>query len=182
MFSNLKMMAFMPLLALGACAASIPTQPSVVAMPGHGKSWDQFLADGQACKNYASMQMPGAQQEGAQTHNDTVKSSVVGTVLGAGLGAALGSLAGNVGEGAAIGAGFGLLGGAAVANSDTQTATDSLQGQYDVAYAQCMVGHGETIEQPVAQPIYVEPAPVYVPEPVFPPPPPFYYPGYYPGY
>lgn len=179
MLRNLRIIGLMPLLALGACAASIPTQPTVVAMPGHGKSWDQFLADVQTCKAYAGMQMPGAQQEGAQIHNQAVTSSLVGTALGAGVGAALGSLAGNVGAGAGIGAGFGLLGGAAVANSDTQTATDSLQGQYDVAYAQCMVGHGETIEQPVEQPVYVEPTPVYVPEPVFPPPPPFYY---YPGY
>lgn len=179
MLRDMKIMALLPLLALGACAVAVPTQPTVTAMPGHGRSWDQFLADNATCKSYAATQMPGAQQATAQTHDQTATTAVAGTALGAGLGAALGSLSGNVGIGAALGAGFGLLGGAAVANGDTQTASESLQGRYDIAYAQCMVGHGETIEQPVAQPVYVEPPVIYTPPPVFFPPAPYYYPPPY---
>lgn len=179
MLRIMKIMAFSPLLALGACAVAVPTQPNVTAMPGHGKSWDQFLADNTICKAYAASQMPGAEPEAAQAHHQAAATSLAGTALGAGLGAALGAASGNVGIGAAIGAGFGLLGGAAVADSDTQTASESLQGRYDIAYAQCMVGHGETIAQPVAQPVYVEPPVIYAPPPIFYPPPLFYYPPPY---
>lgn len=163
-------MACLPLL-LGACTAAVPSSPTIVAMPGHGRSWNQFLADNLTCKNYASTQMPGTGQATEASQNKAALTSAAGTIIGAGLGAAFGSLAGNVGAGAAIGGGLGLLGGMAVAGNNTQTTADSLQGRYDVAYAQCMVGHGESIQQPVV-PVYVVP-PAY-----YDPPPAYYYPPY----
>ncbi len=40
------------------------------------------------------------------------------------------------------------LGGAAAAGDKAQGTANSLQGRFDTAYAQCMVGNGETIEPP----------------------------------
>ncbi len=164
MLKKITGFALLPLLALGACTAAPPSGPTIVSMPGQGKSWDQFQADDAACKAYASSQMPNAGQVAVNTHNNSVATAAAGTLIGAGIGAALGSLAGNVGAGAAVGAGAGLLGGAATAGNNTQATADSLQGRYDVAYAQCMVGHGESIQQPAA-PVYVAPPAYYGPPP-----------------
>ena len=172
MLKKITGLALLPLLALGACTAAVPTQPTVVAMPGQGKSWNQFQADDAYCKSYASTQMPNGGQVAATSQNNSAATAAAGTLIGAGVGAALGSLAGNAGAGAAVGAGAGLLGGAASAGNSTQATADSLQGRYDVAYAQCMVGHGESIQQPAA-PVYAAPPGYYGPPP-----------GYYnaPGY
>lgn len=164
-------LAILPLLVLGACTAAPPSGPRVVAMPGPGKSFAQFQQDDDACRSYAQSRLPAADQTAATSHNNSVATAAAGTLIGAAAGAALGSLGGNVGAGAGIGAGVGLLGGSAVAGGNTQATANSLQGRYDVAYAQCMVGHGESIQQPL-EPGYVYAAP----------PPPGYYapaPGYY---
>lgn len=163
MLNKVVMCVCLSFLALGACTAAIPDAPTIVAIPGHGRSWDEFLADNLTCKNYAASQMPNAGQVAVDTHNNGALTSAVGTALGAAAGAGLGSLAGNVGAGAAIGAGAGLLGGMTTAGNNAQTTANSLQGRYDVAYAQCMVGHGETIQQPVA-PVFITP-PFYDPPP-----------------
>ena len=49
-----KLFPLLPLLALGACAAVPPSGPSVMALPGNGKSFEQFRADDAACREYAS--------------------------------------------------------------------------------------------------------------------------------
>jgi hypothetical protein len=168
-------LAVLPLLALGACTVAPPSGPSVVAMPGPGKSFAQFQQDDDTCRAYGQSRIPEAGQTAANTQNNSVATAAAGTLIGAAAGAALGSLGGNVGAGAAVGAGAGLLGGSAVAGGNTQATADSLQGRYDVAYAQCMVGHGESIQQP--------PVPSYGYG--YAPPPPGYYapaPGYYAPY
>jgi uncharacterized protein YcfJ len=168
-------LALLPMLALGGCAVAPPTGPMVVAMPGQGKSWAQFQQDDAYCRNYAQSRIPEAGQVAANAQNNATTTAVAGTLIGAAAGAALGSLGGNVGAGAAIGAGAGLLGGASVAGNNTQAAADSLQGRYDVAYAQCMVGNGEAIQQPEAPPMVYGPPPGY-----YAPPPGYYYqPGPY---
>lgn len=50
-----KLLRFSPLAALLAIAActTIPTGPSVMAMPGSGKSFDQFRADDADCRQFA---------------------------------------------------------------------------------------------------------------------------------
>ena len=165
-------LVLLPLLALGACAVAPPSGPSVVAMPGQGKDWAQFQHDDAVCRNYAQSRMPNAGQTVANSQNNAAATTVAGGALGAAAGAALGSLSGNVGAGAAVGVIAGLLGGAAVAGNGAQVTAQSLQGRYDVAYAQCMVGHGETIERPPSPPVvYYAPPPVYYPAP----------PGYYDG-
>jgi len=163
-------LAILPVLALGACTVAPPSGPTVVAMPGQGKTFQQFQQDDDYCRNYAQSKIADAAQVAANAQNNSTTTAVAGTLIGAAAGAALGSLGGNVGAGAAVGAGAGLLGGAAVGGNNTQAAADSLQGRYDVAYAQCMVGNGETIQQPQAPVVYAAP-----------PPPPGYY-GPPPGY
>ena len=163
-------LALLPVIALGACTVAPPTGPSVVAMPGPGKTFPEFQRDDAYCRNYAQSSMGGAGQEAANAQNNATTTAVAGTLIGAAAGAALGSLGGDVGTGAALGAGAGLLGGASVAGNNTQAAADSLQRRYDIAYAQCMVGNGETIQG--------GPAPSSYGYGYSAPPPP---PGYYPG-
>lgn len=45
-------------LLLGACA-SVPSGPSVLVLPGSNKSFEQFRADEQDCRQYASSQLGG---------------------------------------------------------------------------------------------------------------------------
>src|SRR5256885_751011 len=97
-------------LSLGACA-TVPLGPSVMVLPGTGKSFDQFQADDAVCRQWASVQTGTTPQQAAGS--STAKSGVLGTLLGAGLGAAIGAATGHPGVGAAVGAGGGLLAGTA---------------------------------------------------------------------
>ena len=175
MTKKMLALALLPALGLGACTVAPPTGPSVVAMPGQGKSFAQFQRDDDYCRGYAQSKTADAGQVAANAQQNSTNTAIAGTLIGAAAGAALGSLSGNVGAGAGIGAGAGLLGGAAVAGGNTQDAADSLQGRYDVAYAQCMVGNGESIQQPPAPVVYGGPPPGY-----YAPPPGYYAPA--PGY
>jgi hypothetical protein len=47
----------LPLLALLAGCATAPTGPHVLVLPGTGKSFDQFRADEQECRQYAQAQV-----------------------------------------------------------------------------------------------------------------------------
>lgn len=152
-----------PMLALGACTVAPPTGPSITALPGPGKSFQQFQHDDAMCQNYAQARMSGSAQQAAAASQNANGTAVIGTLLGAAAGAAIGSLSGNVGAGAGIGAGAGLLGGASVAGGQAQAAADSMQGRYDTFYAQCMVGNGEVLQPPPAPPpvVYAPAPPVY---------------------
>jgi hypothetical protein len=156
-------LALAPMLALGACTVAPPTGPSITALPGPGRNFQQFQHDDAACQNYAQARMSGSPQQAAAASQNANGSAVIGTLIGAAAGAALGSLGGNVGAGAAIGAGAGLLGGASVAGGQAQDAADSMQGRYDTFYAQCMVGNGEVLQQPPPAPpvVIAPPPPVY---------------------
>ncbi len=157
-------LALLPALALGACTVAPPSGPSIVAMPGHGKTFPQFQQDDAYCRDYALSHDGASGSEATAASNNANKTAIAGTLIGAAAGAALGSLSGNVGAGAGIGAGAGLLGGASVAGNNAQEAADSMQGRYDVAYEQCMVGNGDTIQQPQA-PVIVAPPAYYGPPP-----------------
>lgn len=137
------------LMALGGCAAATPTSPTVVAMPGQGQSWEQFQHADAMCRNYAQGHMPYPGQAEQASQQNAAGTVAAGTILGAAAGAALGALGGNAGLGAAAGAGTGLLFGSAAAGNQSQATANSLQSSYDIAYAQCMVGNGQSIQQPV---------------------------------
>ena len=108
-------------IALAACAVPPPAGPSVMALPGEGKTFEAFQQDDMICRNYA-FQMSGGQQAANAGTDRAVGSAVVGTALGAAAGAALGSLSGQMGAGAAIGGATGLLVGSAAGAGNAQAA------------------------------------------------------------
>ncbi len=100
-------------LALNACVVAPPAGPSLMALPGQGKTFEAFQQDDVVCRQYAWQQTGGA-SPGAAASQSAVGSAVVGTALGAAAGAAIGAASGAAGAGAAIGAGAGLLAGSAI--------------------------------------------------------------------
>lgn len=129
--------------SLAACA-SIPSGPSAMALPGTGKSFDQFRADDFHCREYARLQVGGETPERAE-QKAAAKSAVVGTILGAAAGAAIGSASGDMGAGAAIGGGTGLLFGSAAGAGHAAASRREAQRLYDHAYMQCMYAMGHKI-------------------------------------
>jgi hypothetical protein len=155
------------LLLLGACT-TIPSGPSVMAMPGTGKSFDQFRADDADCRQFALSQVGGT------TANDTavesgVKSAAVGAAVGALAGAAMGGH-----QGAGVGAGVGLLAGGLSGAGAGQASGYGSQRRYDNAYIQCMYAKGDRVpvsgrmssasEQAVNPPTYTPPPPPPAPQ------------------
>jgi hypothetical protein len=158
-------------LALVAGCASVPTAPSVMALPGSGKSFDAFRFDDGDCRNYASAQV------GAVSNDPAVRNAIIGTAIGAVAGAAIGGH-----QGAGVGAGTGLLFGSAVGAGSQQDANRGSQRGYDAAYIQCMYakghrvpvpgGYGRTWTQAPGEPVYAAPPPPPPPPPGSAPPPP----------
>ncbi|HET9147350.1 MAG TPA: glycine zipper family protein [Acetobacteraceae bacterium] len=156
------------LLGLSACAVQPPAGPTVVAMPAPGMPFSTFQQDDQTCRYYASQRTGNGGPAYAAGQSST-NTAIGGTLLGTAAGALLGAAGGNAGVGAAIGAGSGLLLGSAAGGGNAQNAADSLQAQYNVAYAQCMVGHGAQMQGP---------PPPYYGGGYYGPPPSPYAPGY----
>src|SRR4030095_15110097 len=127
----LRLPALVSLALLGACA-TLPTGPSVMAMPGAGKSFDQFRVDDADCRQFALSQLGGTTPNQTATESAVV-SAVVGTALGAGAGAAFGGH-----QGAGVGAGAGLLVGGLAATGAAQASAGGTQRRYDAGYLQCM--------------------------------------------
>lgn len=125
-------------LALGACA-SVPSGPSMLVLPGTGKSFDQFRFDDQGCRQYAFQQIGGV--SAAQTaENAAVRNAAVGTVIGAVAGAAIGGS-----RGAGVGAGTGLVVGSASGSDVAYASGYGAQRRYDHAYVQCMYANGHRV-------------------------------------
>jgi hypothetical protein len=167
MFSLMRLSPVVALLALGACA-TIPSGPSVMALPGTGKNFDQFRADDANCRQYALVQIGGATANDAAIHSG-VQSAALGTAVGALAGAAMGGH-----EGAAVGAGMGLIAGSAAGASAGQYSGYDSQRRYDYAYIQCMYAKGQRVpvagEMAPAPPTYAPRTSGYSSAP--PPPPP----------
>jgi hypothetical protein len=126
------------LVMLGACA-TIPNGPSVMAMPGTGKTFDEFRVDDASCRQFATDQIGGTTAN-QNAVDSGMKSAAVGTVVGALAGAALGG-----GHGAGVGAGVGLLAGSAAGASAGQASGYTAQRRYDNAYIQCMYAKGDRV-------------------------------------
>ena len=129
------------LMLLSACT-TMPTGPSVMALPGTGKNFDQFRVDDGDCKQYASYQVGGTTANQAST-NAGLRSAAVGTAVGAVAGAAIGGH-----EGAGAGAGVGLLMGSMAGAGAADSSAYGSQQHYDNAYVQCMYAKGHRV--PVA--------------------------------
>ena len=142
-------------MAGGAAAAllsgcvSMPTGPTVVAMPPPNKPFELFVQDDQYCRQWAAA-------SSGSGHDAAAHQLAASAVTGAAIGAIAGALAGghnDVGEGAA----FGTLFGSAVGTEQASGTAWTAQRYYDVAYQQCMYARGNVI-------------PGYLPYQVSPPP------------
>lgn len=138
MLKNHRRFPLLLVFLLGACA-SIPSGPSVMVLPGSGKTFDQFRGDDSYCRQYAS------EQAGGTTPNQAAVSSGAGTAaIGTGVGAAAGAALGG-GTGAAIGAGSGLLVGGLMGTGTARTSGYAIQQRYDMGYIQCMYAKGHRV-------------------------------------
>lgn len=163
-----------PLLFTGC--ASLPTGPSVMALPGTGQSFEKFRYDDAACKQFATAQIGGtsANEESKQSFT---RNAVVGTMIGTAIGAAAGGR-----NGVGVGAAGGLAMGSMIGAGESQGSMHETQRRYDNAYVQCMYASGHkvpvpadyTLRQQPAAPRVTAPAPATIPPPPpgMPPPPP----------
>jgi hypothetical protein len=162
------------LLLLAGCVTA-PTGPSVLALPGTGKSFEQFRHDDAECRQYALQQTGGANRSGTDAG---VRSAAVGTVVGAVAGAAIGGQ-----SGAGVGAGTGLVFGSMAGAGAAQSSAYGTQRGYDNAFIQCMYAKGHKVpvsgsmvtrsQAPAAASANTPPA---QPSGYYPPPPPDYKP------
>jgi hypothetical protein len=180
---NNKIVRYSPLLGvllLGACATPLPNGPGVMALPGTGKSFDEFRANDAECRQYAGSQL-------GTTPNDVAVDSAVGSAAaGTAVGALAGALIGGS-RGAGVGAATGLAIGATAGAGNSAYAGRTAQQRYDFSYQQCMYARGNRIPvagrfdaprapapgyyaPPPAPPGYGQPPAGYYPPP--PPPPP----------
>jgi hypothetical protein len=150
---------------IAGCATPPPTGPSVMVLPGSGKSFDQFRFDDNECRQYSSQSIGGTTVADAQS-NSAVKSAAVGTAIGAAAGGLMGGR-----SGAGVGAGIGLAGGALAGTGESQASGYTLQQRYDHAYQQCMYAKGHQI------PMAARYAPRQQARQIPPPPPPSGYPS-----
>ena len=121
-----KILALIPVAFLAACAAPMPSGPSVMVLPGSGKSFDSFRFDDYECRQFASTQLNGATPEQA-SENAAGRSAALGAVVGGLAGAALG---GNS-RGLVTGTAIGTAGGAIAGTGAGQASGRSLQQRYD---------------------------------------------------
>jgi Glycine-zipper domain len=118
-----------------------------MALPGSGKSVEQYQADVGACQQYANAIIAANSGTAAGADNSAAASAASAAVFGAAMGALIGSATGQAGEGAAIGATTGLLFGGAAGSSYTAMSSYQLQRGYDGAYLQCMYSRGNRVPQ-----------------------------------
>jgi hypothetical protein len=165
----LKLSALLAVLGLTACV-SVPSGPSLQALPGSRKTFEQFQYDDAACRDFATMQIGGTPSDRANAAG--VGSAVVGTVIGAAAGAAIG----GTGNAAGVGAGLGLITGSAIGAEQAHGAYYVNQRRFDQSYHQCMYarGHKVPVQGHYAQTRRADPPPSYAP------PPPAYPPRYAP--
>jgi OmpA family protein len=148
-------------LLLAGCA-TVPSGPSVMVLPGTGKTFEQFQVDDLVCRQWAA-QRTGTTPGQASTAS-AVSGAAVGTIVGGAAGAAIGAAAGSPATGAAVGAGVGLLGGTTAGASRAEATGYSAQQRYDMTYVQCMYAKGNQVP--------ISGTPAYTAPPPPPPPPP----------
>lgn len=146
---TLKFSPLFALLLLGACVTA-PTGPSVLVLPGTGKSFDQFRSDDMLCRDFATNQIGTTAADSAAESG--VKSAALGTAIGAVAGAALGGS-----RGAGAGAGVGLMMGSLEGTNASGSSANITQRRYDNSYIQCMYSYGHKV--PVSGKLMNEAAP-----------------------
>lgn len=114
---------------LTACV-NIPTRPSILALPGSGKSFDQFRSDEYECWKYAYEQVRGIIPQKTFRASDA-ESASDGTGL-------------DTATDADKGGGQGTT-----KSSATRSSYINQQQQYDFSYIQCMYAKGHRVPVPV---------------------------------
>jgi hypothetical protein len=151
---------------LAAGCTTIPTGPSLMALPGTGKDFGHFRADDAECRGYALESVGGTTPMRAQ-EEAAVRSAVAGALIGGLAGAAI-----NAGSGAAVGAGIGGAAGGLAGFAAGDTSAHIVQRRYDHAYGQCMYAKGHRV--PVTDRYSRFFGPIYYPPPTlgyrYPPP------------
>ncbi len=128
-------------LLLAACV-TVPSGPSLQALPGSRKTYDQFALDDSTCRNLAVQRLGG--RTPADAANDSAAASVItGTAVGAVTGALI-----DGSSGAAAGAGIGLLFGAMAGTSAASTSYAVNQQHFDSTYYGCMYQRGHKVPVP----------------------------------
>jgi len=125
-------------LVLAGCV-TVPSGPSIMSLPGTGKSFDQFRKDDFECRQYAASQVGGTTPAKA-----SADSALTGAAIGTAVGAAAGALI-DGSAGAGVGAGVGLLVGALAGSGAANASSYSLQQRYDIGYTQCMYAKGHKV-------------------------------------
>jgi hypothetical protein len=161
---SMRILPVAVLVALAGCV-TVPSGPSVMVLPGDGRTFDQFRFDDQDCRNYANSQIGGTSAEQVAA-DSAVKSAVVGTAIGALAGAAIGGH-----RGAATGAGAGLIVGSAAGAGASNQSVYGMQRRYDYAFQQCMYSKGHRIAGYGRGPYGAPPPLGYAPPPPNYPPP-----------
>lgn len=126
------------LAALAGCV-TVPNGPSLMSLPGTGKSFDQFRFDDADCRQFASSQVGGSNPNQAGADSGA-KSAAIGTAVGAAAGALI-----DGSSGAGVGAGVGLLTGALAGSGAANASSYALQQRYDIGYTQCMYAKGHKV-------------------------------------
>jgi hypothetical protein len=156
------LIALLSMAVLGGCA-SVPSGPSLLALPGTGRTFDEFRASDGYCRHRASQLVSG------QANDTVVRSAVVGTAVGALAGAAIGGH-----QGAGVGAGAGLIVGSVAGAESGRSYGYGAQRRYDDAYVQCMYASGHKVPVSASMARSMTQAPV---DPALnstiPPPPPY---------
>jgi len=162
-------------LSMLAACTTLPAGPSVLVLPGTGRSFDQFRVDDATCRQYALQQIGASPQQAADTSG--VRTAAVATTVGALAGAAI-----DGSHGAAVGAATGLMFGTASGVGAAQYSGATMQRGYDNAFVQCMYakGHRVPVSGQIGAPSYrssyqaVPAPPAGIPPPPagIPPPPP----------
>lgn len=127
------------LMLAGGCSTTPPHEPSVLVLPGTGKSFEQFHADNDICKQFAREQL-GGQTADMAAADSGVRSVVVGTILGAAVGASA-----DGGHGASVGAGVGLALGGLEGMRAAEVSGGRVQQRFDYGFIQCMYAKGHRV-------------------------------------
>jgi hypothetical protein len=140
------------ILALAGCVAATMA-PTVVATPGPGKLPADLTSDTAACVAQTNQQMAPVVQA---ANNQIVGNALLGAAVGAGASAAGGASNGATAANAAANA-------ASAGGATAQTATATLQQQYDAAYSSCMYAKGDNVPPYYMQPVAgaEQPSPVH---------------------
>ena len=164
----------LPAALVSACATT-PTGPSVMVLPGSGKTFEQFRFDDNECRQYA-LQYSGGKEADQASSDSGLRSAAAGAAIGALAGAAIT----RSGHGAVAGAGLGGAGGAIAGTGTGAASARTVQGRYDVGYQQCMYAKGHQIPMAASRydrrgyqaPSTTPPPPPPPPSSSAPPPPP----------